>query len=145
MQWQADVVSDDPVALVANESMNILGQFCYASSGNCIYMLALSSSCEIGSSSPAIANSDSGAYPIMIECKGLVPALQRYGYVISPFASVDAAIRKSARISFAMPLQNDLISVVRFPTVGAAMVIDQMRNEAIKKIKQKKSRHDEVM
>lgn len=113
-----------------NDSGSVLGQYCYISSGNCVWLLAISASCEDGSEYPVMANSDTGAVQLKVSCKGKVGDL--YSYVFSEFEGIDTIVKTGKRIGFALPLQQDQFRVVRFKLDGSVDAIKIMRNSAQK-------------
>lgn len=54
--WTAVTEGDEGYsAITINDSGNSLGQFCYFETGNCYYLMGLSSSCTSGDSYPVLS------------------------------------------------------------------------------------------
>lgn len=118
-------------AITVNDSGNLLGQFCSPDTGNCIWLLGMSASCNEGDQYPVLTNSDKGAAHILVYCdtkldNGL------YRYVFTDFDTINDFVMKGSKIGFAVPLQSDQFRVVRFNLVGSNRAITVMRSIAEK-------------
>ncbi|MGB4294144.1 MAG: hypothetical protein WBJ16_00725 [Smithellaceae bacterium] len=116
-------------ATTINDSGNLLGQYCAPSTGNCVWLLGMSTACKEDDQYPVLANSDVGAVHITVRCdakldKGL------YRYVFTDFDIMNNIVTKGLRVGFAVPLQADQFRVVRFDLNGARRAITLMRAAA---------------
>ncbi len=125
-------VNDSNTAIFAateNGAGSVFGQYCFPERQGCMYLLGLRTSCENGSEYPVLANSDSGAYPLTLRCFGANDT-GVYEYAVTNFDLIDAAVRQSTRIGFAIPMQSDAFRVVRFSLIGAVKAMDGVRTAA---------------
>lgn len=118
-------------AVTANDSGNLLGQYCSPSTGNCIWLLGMNASCKEGDQYPVLANSDKGAAHILVYCNAKLDN-GLYSYVFTDFDTVNDFVMKGSKIGFAVPLQSDQFRVVRFDLIGSNRAISTMRSIAEK-------------
>lgn len=121
-------VADNRSAVYAgtgNESGSLLVQYCYFGQSRCEYRIAAKSGCETGSQYPGLLNTDAGAASVTLTCDGNREA--GFVYVISPFDTIDEAVRTGSRIGFAMPLTGDQFRVIRFSLRGSTAATTFMR------------------
>ncbi len=118
-------------AVTANDSGNLLGQYCSPSTGNCIWLIGMNASCKEGDQYPVLANSDKGSAHILVYCNAKLDS-GLYSYVFTDFNIINDFIMKGSKIGFAVPLQTDQFRVVRFNLVGSNRAISAMRSTAEK-------------
>lgn len=121
-------------AATPNDSGNILGQYCYAASGSCVYLLGIHTSCTKGHKYPVLMNSNTGSLQLFVLCDGRLDATH-YRYIFTDFKAIDTAVRAASRIGFAVPLQGDQFIVVRFNLDGSDAAISSMRAAAENRVK----------
>jgi hypothetical protein len=94
--WQAGVTDDRSTmyALTTNDSGNVLGEWCSLSSGDCTWMLGLTTDCEQESSYPVLANTDTLAAPLTIKCGGKIEDSQLSRYQFSNFKDIAKLLKK---------------------------------------------------
>lgn len=124
-------------AATMNESGNILGQYCDPSTGNCIWLLGMSTVCKEGDQYPVLANSDASSAHILVYCSARLDN-GHYRYVFTEFDVINNIVMKGVRVGFAVPLQADQFRVVRFNLSGSNRAIASMR-AAAEKIQKKSS------
>jgi len=131
--WHASVTDDGEshFAATVNESDNLLGQYCFLKSGNCLWMLGMRTSCKEGDKYAVLANSDTGAAHITVYCNAQL-ANGLYRYVFSEFDAIDNIVKAGLRVGFAVPLETDNFRIVRFDLGGASRTIALMRAAASK-------------
>jgi hypothetical protein len=129
--WAVSLSDDNSVAsaYTVNDSGALLGQYCYASSGNCVWTLGMTTGCETGSEYPVLANTDTGSVQLKIKCGGRLPT-GAYAYAFTDFDAIDKAVKNATRIGFAVPMQADEFRVVRFLLSGANAAINHMLQRA---------------
>jgi hypothetical protein len=135
--WYFDS-SDDGATLYAatvNDSGNMLGQYCTMDSGDCIWLVAFTTACDVGNRYPVLANSDSEASHLEVYCAGKLGNSGLYSYAFTDFDLMDGIISKGSRIGIAFPLQGDQFIIVRFDLRGAVAALTQMRAAAQEKVK----------
>ena len=124
-------------AVTLNESNSVLGQWCYFSSGNCVYLIGTTTACEGENPYPILANSDAGSQMLQVKCGGAWTdnqGIKRYRYLFTAFDDIDSIVRKANSVGFAMPLQNGRFNVVRFTLNTSNAQIDRMRASALAKM-----------
>jgi hypothetical protein len=123
--WTAGLAEDrqSSYAGTINDSGNLLAQYCFLSSGNCVYLLAMSTACKDGSRYPVLVNSDAGSFSTEIVCGG--PLNGRFRYLFSNFELINSAVRDAARIGFAVPLSGDNFRVTRFDLNGSRQALSR--------------------
>lgn len=125
--------SHDLYAGTTNDSSNTFGQHCSTSDGRCKYFVGLPSSCKDGISTPALVNSDRGAFNARLVCVGRAGKYNLYRYVFENFDDVDSTVRNSTRIGVAIPMEGGEVTVLRFSLDGAIASITIMRSAADKR------------
>src|SRR5258708_4613276 len=123
-------------ALTVNDSGNVFGQWCYFESGNCMYLVSLTTACEKGSSYSILANTDAGAQMLQLQCFGPydTDSGKRHRYAFSDFDVIDGLVRKANKIGFAMALQDGYFNVVRFTLLTSNAALDKMREATLARI-----------
>ena len=119
--------SDDKTFIYAstvNDSGAFLGEYCYYATKKCLWMLGNTTACEKDHIYPILANSDTGAAQLDINCNG-VASNGIYGYSFTKWSDLEDVLKKSERIGFAVPLQQDQFLVYRFKLNGLAAAIRQ--------------------
>jgi hypothetical protein len=128
--WFAETQSRTALyAASINDSGNVFGQFCFLGEGSCVWLVALKTGCQKGDKYPVLANSDAGAVHLEVYCDGQLES-GLYRYAFTTFDPVENLVKQSARIGFALPLQEDEFRVVRFNLRGALAAISAMRAAA---------------
>lgn len=126
-EWATDFSGPEFVyAFTTNDSGGVLGQYCYFSSGNCIWLISMSSGCEEGHDYPVLANSDAGASQVMVYCSSKMEG--QFVYVFRDFEAIDKLVKDGHKMGFAVPLQEDRFTVVRFHLDGAGAALSSMRS-----------------
>ena len=131
------IVREDALLVYAvslNESGHGLGQFCSAAH-DCEWSIGTKTRCDSGTTVPILANSDAGAVQLEIRCDGSSTDGRVFSYTFTNFEQVDNLVRRSVRIGFALPLQDDQFRVIRFDVRGSAAALSAMRSAAEKRLK----------
>lgn len=123
---------DGYFALTVNDSKAVLGRYCFLSLDGCLWVLANDIDCDIGSQSPVLANSDTGARSMVIACRKIDGKLR---FVFSDFEAFESFLQGSKRISIAFPMRDGYFLVSRFLLDGAEPAIAQL-NRSIKQARQ---------
>jgi hypothetical protein len=122
-------------AATSDDGGNLFGQWCSGKDGGCHYLMALPVRCIEGERYVTLANSDSSANAVEIECRGALEGRNEQGralyrYVFTNFSSIDHQVRHSRGIGLAFPLEGDRFIVARFSLAGALQAITAMRGAA---------------
>lgn len=128
-EWWLDV-SDSSLfteAFTANQSGSTFGFICIASSNKCVYYVSPQTTCDEGSTSAVLINSDAGALYSTVKCTKLGDT---YYSVIQETDSLHSAVMKSNEIGIAFPMKGGQFKVVRFSLVGANSAIRSAAEQA---------------
>lgn len=131
-------------AATTNDNGHLLGQYCSPETGNCLWILGISTTCKLGDKYPILANSDSGASHLSVHCDEQLED-RKFRYVFSKFNDIDSIIKGSLRIGFALPLQSDNFRVIRFDLSGANRAINFMRSSGTKPTPKTKDTKDQYL
>lgn len=119
--------SDDKTFIYAstvNDSGAFLGEYCYYATKKCLWILGNTTACEKDHIYPILANSDTGAAQLDINCNGVVNN-GIYGYSFTKWSDLEDILQKAERVGFAVPLQKDQFLVYRFKLSGLAAATRQ--------------------
>lgn len=124
--WEAGSITavEGMYAGTMNESKAILGQYCLNETETCYWLLANNINCKEGIEVPVLINYDEAALNQTMLC---VKIDGKSRYAFTNFETIDAAIKASARIGIAFPLENGLFQVNRFSLDGSMSAITFMR------------------
>ncbi|MGI9247012.1 MAG: hypothetical protein ACR2I8_09995, partial [Steroidobacteraceae bacterium] len=70
--WSVALI-DDASAVYAstiNDSGEVLGEYCYFSDGNCLWLMGMETTCKEGDTYLLLANSSTGAAHLKVHCFG---------------------------------------------------------------------------
>ncbi len=141
--WVWDI-SDDKAflfAVTANEAGNVVGQYCYLSTGNCLWIVSFGTYCEDGAKYPALVNTDNGSQSIELTCgKELKDGSSLM--LFSDFDTMDNIVRSNSHVGFVMPMENNGFKAIRFSLKGSTGALDKMRAVALKMQSDKPARPD---
>jgi hypothetical protein len=139
--WMTGVTDtgDGLYAATQNDSGNLLGQYCFPSEGNCIWLLGMATACKEGDQYAVLANSDAGAGHLNVYCSAKLDN-GLYRYVFLEFDAIQNIVTKGMRVGFAVPLEGDQFRVVRFDLGGSNRALAVMRSAAEQIQKQMPSR-----
>ena len=127
--WAWNVDGEAFYAGTTNDAGQLLAQVCTADNGNCAYVVGFDTKCEEGEDYPAMVNTDQGAAAIEFLCGGKAHDGGNL-MIAKDFDQMDALLRKSARVGFALPMQGDQFKAIRFSLKGSVSAIDAMRKFA---------------
>lgn len=126
--WRTGVTANgrEFFAYTENDSGQAFGEWCSLDSGNCTWTIGMSIGCTKDFAYPVLANSDTEAEPLAMDCSGTIQdtALSRYAF--TDFSSVKRLLKGAHAVGFAMPMQADRFTVVRFSLNGCADAIAAM-------------------
>ena len=120
-----------------------LGQYCFIiqkgdyQPGDCVYMVTLGISCEVGNAYPGVINSDKGTVAIKLFCSHKVDNTDGYAMIMINFDDVDSIVRTANKLGIAIPMEGAQFKVVRFSLSGSNHAIESMRAEAANSIERK--------
>jgi hypothetical protein len=144
--WVVDVESQNAYsAVTVNDSGHGFGEICDLNEGNCYWLIEMSSSCDEGTTSPVLGNSDGTAVNLELLCIGRLEGGSS-AYAFTDFDQVDKLVRHSDRVSFAVPSGSDEFRMVKYNlrgTVDALAVMLAATNTRLKSVPNN-SRHNRV-
>ncbi|MDQ8024274.1 MAG: hypothetical protein REI94_20705 [Moraxellaceae bacterium] len=129
--WAVGATTDKDAlyAATVNDSNAVLGQYCFVSDRNCVWLLGNDVNCDTDGSYVILMNSDYSAHTLEIMC---FKADGKSKFAFKDFEQIDTAIKKSSYIGFAFPMQNGNFKVSRFNLSGALKAVQFMRGVAEK-------------
>jgi hypothetical protein len=119
-------------AATVNDSLAVLGQYCYLEQGSCLWLLATDIDCKSGSRYPVLVNADGGAFTTEIVCYKLG---EKPRYAFTNFDLIDSAVKKSEKIGIAFPMQSGNFQVNRFLLNGVTPALNLLGEKFEKKSK----------
>jgi hypothetical protein len=126
--WSTGATSDKSgvYAATANDDGAVFGKYCYFSSKNCTWNIAIDMACEKGAYYPVLANSEKGAASLVLQCVGPMTGNNLYQYVFNNWKDVEKIIKTSSKLGIATPLQSDQFKVYRFLLDGMTQSTDSV-------------------
>ena len=115
--WTVDKLDKENVvvAMSLNENGNVLGKACAAN--GCSWVVVLNTTtCEPGSSYPALMSASTGAGHLSLICTPNDRNKTRY--IVKEYESMEIAMRAGEMVGIAMPLETGQFRVTRFPIKG---------------------------
>lgn len=146
--WAASVGNDKTYvfAATANDSGEVLGEYCYFSDGKCIWLIGITTGCKPGDTYPVLANSDANTVSLEVVCRGqLSPGV--FTLQFTNWKNLEANFTDSSRVGFAIPLKDNTFRVVRFSLKGrstATTVAEEYFSSSLKKTKSESTK-DQVL
>ena len=137
--WYVDTDSDTMYAVTMNDSGSLFGQYCFASTRSCVYLIALGTGCEKGRRYSILANTDVGTSYHEIYCDGELEG-GKFRYVFTDFGTIDFLVATAAKVGFAMPLQDDQFKIIRFDLDGGASATGRLKEMANKRLYQRENK-----
>jgi hypothetical protein len=127
--WSVGVMkaNEGTFATTGSDKGSVLGQYCYAAPGHCVWILAADLSCEAGNRYPALVNTEAGAAVLEILCLDL-GGKRRFAF--TDFDAIDGIVHKARTLRVALPTANGLFRVSRFSLEGASRAVALMRVKA---------------
>jgi hypothetical protein len=127
--WEADLsnASVATEATTVNQSGSRFGFICVISISQCTYYISAHTTCEPGSTSAVLINTDAGTLMSKITCTKLSGS---YYNAIQDTADLHRAVTASNTIGIAIPMENGHFKVVRFSLAGANAAIYAVSNAA---------------
>lgn len=125
--WSADIGDDGTFtyAATANDSGGAFGEYCYFKSGNCMWILGMSTGCESGKTYPVLASSEAGAEALEVRCDGEL-LKGKYRYTLTDFDAMSNIVHQAkgeGMLAFAFPMPGSTFRVSRFPLAGSGPAI----------------------
>lgn len=127
--WDHETTSD-LYAGTTNDSSNTFGLQCSMLERNCRYFVGLPAACKEGVSTPAVVNTENGAFHARLLCVGRGGRYDLYRYLFEDSGAIDAAVRNAKRIGIAVPIERSEVAVLRFSLDGAVPAIALVRGAA---------------
>ncbi len=126
--WFTGATSDKSgvYAATANDDGAVFGKYCYFSTKDCTWDIAIDMVCEKGAYYPVLANSDKGATSLVLQCVGPMTGNKFYQYVFNDWKDVEKIIKTGSRLGIATPLQSDQFKVYRFLLDGMTQSTDSV-------------------
>jgi len=116
--WQAELSASSTMAetFTVNQSGSIFGFICSASVNRCTYYISAHTTCDPGSTSTILINTDAGALTSTITCTKFG---DNYYNAVQNTDILDKGITTSSNLGIAIPMKSGEFKVVRFSLVGA--------------------------
>jgi hypothetical protein len=132
--WWISISENDGYteAFTANESGSTFGLVCLTNIDRCFFYISPQTTCNDGSASIVLINSDAGALSSKVTCTKLG---DNFYSMIEDFDNVQSAIIKSNNIGIALPMESGLFKVVRFSLIGANAAIKKAADRAAAMVK----------
>ena len=126
--WSTGATSDKSgvYAATANDDGAVFGKYCYFSTKDCSWHIAVDMVCEKGAFYPVLANSNKGAASLVLQCVGPMTGNDLYQYVFNNWKDVEKIIKTGSRLGIATPLQSDQFKVYRFLLDGMTQSTDSV-------------------
>ena len=113
-------------AATTNDSGEMLGEYCYASTGKCLWLLGMKTPCEEKDSYVLLANSSSRAKALEVTCaKDLGDGTHIY---VFDWKELESVIKGASWVGLAFPMQKDAFKVVRFSLNGSGGSTDLLES-----------------
>lgn len=146
--WQ--VVLDDSgdfmYAATMNDSGDILGEYCYFSSGECHWILGMATKCEVGDRYVLLSNSSKAAKPLDVTClNDIGDGVHVYAF---EWKELESVIKGAKWVGMAFPMQDDAFKVVRFSLDGidaSTRFLETGFQRALRSGERKKSTKTQIM
>lgn len=139
--WQTGVSTDNDqlYAATVNESGDLLGNYCYIATGNCVWVFATATICKLGQSVEMLANTDTGYEVVKAKCAGPYHwgGATLYRSVFTNTLKMLNLVQSANVLGFAIPLKGDQFRVVRFSLNGSNLAIKSILSE-IQKLQHRK-------
>ena len=108
-------------AATRNDSGLVFGEYCYAKTGKCLWLIGTNAACDRGRHYPVLANTDAGSTTLEIICAGGPIQLSDktvYTYSFSDWNRLNGLIKKSTHFGLAVPMKGDQFEAWRFSLNG---------------------------
>ena len=128
--WQADLLGSSTLteAFTVNESGSTFGFICSASVNRCMYYVSAHTTCDPGSKSAILINTDAGALQSTITCTKLGDT---YYSTIENSNDLSNGISTSSTLGIALPMKSGQFKVVRFSLIGANSAIQAAASRVV--------------
>lgn len=111
-----------------NSNNQVFGQYCFIESDSCLYLIDLSTACEVGDQYPALLSSDKGSAHVTLYCY-IGNSNENY-LAFTNFADIDSVVKLANSIGIAIALDNLKFKVIRFSLSGSTYAIEKMLSAA---------------
>ncbi len=135
--WSVGTSEDEGATFAAtmNDSGSLFGEVCGIADKKCFWLLAYDVKCDLDDAKaryPILANTDRGATHLTLECLGPMSDGGTYRYRIVEWSTLEAVLKDSSRVGFALPLASDQFRVLRFSNDGRAEAAATAEAAAVK-------------
>lgn len=117
-------------AATYNDSMGVIGQYCFTDDSQCLWLLMNDVNCIENSTYSVLVNADVGASTMELYCLKKMGDKPRYAF--SDFKAIDNVIKTAKNLGIAFPMQDGQFTVSRFKLNGATEAVQYMRDKAEK-------------
>nr|WP_242431745.1 hypothetical protein [Burkholderia ambifaria] len=126
-----------------NDSGGTLMKGCSPSEGVCYWYLVTSTSCDKGTTAPALFSTSSGAVPLKLICDGPITQGGRtmYRAEIADPDTMDSLLGSNRPLGIAVALDDGRFAVYRFSMAGAKKAVSILMQGALK-LFNKSNQHD---
>jgi hypothetical protein len=120
--WLSGPTSDHTSfsAITSNDADEVLGEFCFVSSGKCTWELSITLQCKEGADFWILANADSAYLPLQVKCLGYNTTNSKYNYGFDDWKDAEALFKNKQNnlVGFAIPVGGTQFRVIRFSLRG---------------------------
>ena len=128
--WSVGTADDGtPFALTTNSFGQSLGKFCNSQTKTCYWMIVLETTCNLGTESLILINTDIGVFSKITTCWNPLVSGGRnfFRYFLSDPDGMDQIVAKAQSFSIAMGVGNSDFEVYKFSMSGAQYALGQWR------------------
>ena len=112
------------------EGGSTLSEVCTLSDGRCTWSLVTDTPCEQSHSYHLVGNTNFGAARLRLTCEERVDE-NSYRYLFTSSNDLEALLKGSGEVGFAVPMPNDDINVLRFSLAGESDAMSMAESYAI--------------
>ena len=130
--WTVDLSADKTTvyATTGSDVGSRLGEVCTLSDGHCTWSLVIDTPCEQSHSYHLVGNTNFGAARLRLKCDERVDE-NSYRYLFTSSNDLEALLKGSGEVGFAVPMPNDDINVLRFSLAGESDAMSMAESYAI--------------
>jgi hypothetical protein len=121
---------------------HVFGQYCYFEDETCIYLITNGMKCDVGTTLPALLNSDNYVSSVELYCGEEMDGVNVL--VFKDFDEVDAVAKENKIMALALATQSGHFRVTRYSLVGSTYAIESMRQRAVERTNKKEHPTDYV-
>lgn len=127
--WISDTAFDYSEAYTTNDSGSSLGMICFSESQTCLYYLRSDITCDDGSITIGLINTDYGSYSIELQCTEVdFGGYTEFVNIFTDYDLIETIVLENYNFAMALPMESGLFKVIRFDLTGSNEAIDEAIN-----------------